>query len=221
LGFFLLATDFFSTIFPEIPFHYYRFIPFIFLFELIIATVGLELLFDKLKKRWYVFYAFILILFILSFQVIWSYNLGKGSEKLLISPRLSRLNSDVDYFYSLKEYAMHNEAQEVIMGLQNFSQKPFRVLTDMQQIWFMQNLSSMHYFNTFLPLKNSQAVVNGLYAESAWQLPFIFPVIGKVTNANISWGRVEDLSQNQFFISQPLSSMLKRLSLFGSDYERY
>jgi hypothetical protein len=80
------------------------------------------------------------------------------------------------------------------------------------------NLGSIHFFNTALPLANNQSSLFGLYAESSWQVPFIFPTTNLLTGNNMIWGRVRDLAFNDYFNKQDAAAMVKRLQLFGVDY---
>lgn len=218
--FFIFGLDYLNPIFPELTLHYYRLLGYDLLFFLAIASVGLAAIWDWAQKKGRGRLSLVVLIGLVSLtQYLYFFNLTSssqinGGEVMSVSQM-----TDVSYFWSLPEFSSFSDANRVISDLRSplLPIKPQRIMPDMSPV-LMSNLSSIHFFNTALSLANGQSSLFGLYAESAWQLPFIFPTTNLVTGNGMRWGRVKDLTFNSYFQSQNLASMAKRLQLFGINY---
>jgi len=218
--FFIFGLDYLNPIFPKLTIHYYRLLGYDILFFLAIASVGLAAVWGwARRKKQGVSYGLVLIGAIVLAQYLYFFNLTglsriQEGEVMTVSQM-----TDISYFWSLPKFSSFSDANRVVSDLQSplLPVKPQRVMPDMSPA-LMSSLSSIHFFNTALPLANGQASLFGLYVESAWQIPFIFSTTNLITGNGMRWGRVKDLTFNSYFQNQSLESMVQRLQSFGVDY---
>ncbi len=204
------------------PIHYYRFFPLEFAIFLAIAGYGLLWVWDILARRRMVQVCTIGIFSVSIVGLIVTFNLGGGSVPSNNTQRLSKFVYDIPYYWSLDRFEEMGNAQRIIRflspGNPDLPEPPVRILSAFNPQFSTEKLSSIHFFDTAIPLANKENVLFGLYAESAWQLPFIFPTTDYFLGDNLRWGRVTPLSENQYFQSQSPESMVERLRLFGINY---
>jgi len=225
---YLLATSYFVMhtdyiyIFSRAPIHYYRFFPFEFALFLGIAAWGFMRIAETFTGKKIFHYALHGVAGLLLIHIVFSFNLGGGSVVSNNNPRLSGLAADIPYFWSLDEFSEMRNAQDMTLSLSPrnpaLPEAPFRVLPAFNPQFSTETLSSKHFFDVSLPLAHGEDTLFGLYAESAWQLPFIFPATDVLLEDNLQWGKVSGLRNNAYFQSQDPETMAERIRLFGTNY---
>ncbi len=221
--FFAFGLDYFNSIFPSLTLHYYRLLGYDLLIFLAIAASGAVSVFAYLKarRRFWSVLAGLVCLVVLG-QYVYLFNMTSGDDNNVPNNDVIPVGqlANINYHWSLTEFPGFRLANQVISDLKSPSlpEAPVRIMPDMSPGSMMDGLSSIHFLSVALPLANDQSSLFGLYAESAWQLPFIFPTTNLVTGDGMLWGRVRDLTFNQYFQGQNLESMVKRLQLFGINY---
>jgi len=217
--FFLFGLDYINPIFPGLTLHYYRLLGYDILFYLAISTVGLVAAWDWAKKRRGLLGGSILIGVLILSQYLYFFNLTSSAQTDVDEVMPVSEMTNISYSWSLSEFTNFSDANLVVSDLQSplLPEAPIRIMPEMSPS-LTGSLSSIHFFNTALPLANSQSSLFGLYAESSWQLPFIFPTSNLITGNGMRWGRVKDLTFNSYFQSQDVASMVRRLQLFGVNY---
>ena len=220
--FFTFNLDYVNqAILPEFPLHYYRLAAYELVFYLAIAAVGLAQVaaWAGEKKRWA---RFVVLLAALALShYVWMYDLpGKSGGSFNIKPRLSGVPVDFTYEWRQDDFSLAAQGEQAVafMRSSELPETPRRTLSDINIYSMVEQLGSIHYFNNALPRENGQSVIAGLFAESAWQIPFIWPATNAITGNNVTWGRVRDLYHNQYFNGQPVDNMVSRLRLFGINY---
>lgn len=218
VSYFLLHTDY-PLVFTRAPIHYYRFFPFVFAIFLGIAGWGAMRVFDRIRTTRAIIVAG--VIFVLLFaNIVASFSLGNGFARN--DPRLSGFSRDIPYYWSLDEFPGTRDAQNIVHLLSPKSpllpEPPVRVLAAFNPLFSTENLSSIHFFDAALPLASGESVLFGLYAEAAWQLPFIFPTTDSLLSDNLQWGKIRGLKFNTYFQSKEPDAMARRLSLFGVNY---
>lgn len=209
-----------QTVSPFLPIHYYRFVAYEILFYLAIAGVGLSWVGERAfrgRRLEQVSLAFIALSFV---HYVFMFNLSGKENDFNIKPHLSGVASDFIYEWRNEDFKLAKDGEAAIrfLGSNDVPEKPIRTLSDINVFTMVENLGTIHYFNAGLPLENNQSVIAGLFAESSWQLPFIFPTTNAITGNNVTWGRVRELYNNGYFNSQDVESMVERLRVFGVNY---
>ncbi len=221
VSYFVMHTDY-IYIFSRAPIHYYRFFPFEFALFLGIAAWGFMHIAGKLSGRKMASYALHAVAALLLVHIVFSFNLGGGAVVSNNNPRLSGFMSDIPYYWSLDQFAEIHNAQSIVLSLSaknpTLPETPLRILPAFNPQFSTETLSSKHFFDVSLPLAHDEDVLFGLYAESAWQLPFIFPATDALVEDNLQWGKVSGLRNNIYFQSQDIEAMAERIRLFGTNY---
>ena len=221
--FFVFGLDYVNPILPALALHYYRLLGYDLLIFLAIAAWGVVVVFEGIKthrRLWLILLGLIGVALLA--QCIYFFNLfGNGTSNTTSNSAMPiGPMTNIDYHWSLTSFPGFRSANKIIADLTSPSlpETPIRIMPDMSPSSMMEIAGSIHFFNTALPLANGQSSLFGLYAESAWQLPFIFPTANLITGNGMLWGRVRDLAYNSYFNDQDLESMVKRLQLFGINY---
>ncbi len=219
--FFAFGLEYFNTVlFPTLPLHYYRLFAFDIIFFLAIASYGFITSFAWLSARKKIFgYALVALFGLALAHHIFLFSLSGGAFQFNNKPRLTGVQ-DRPYHFRIADYPWFRAANDTLKFLRSpgLSAPPERVLADMNPPEMIDNLGSIHFFNMALPFVNREASLLGLYVESSWQLPFLFPTTNAVTGNNMFWGRVRDLAYSSYFRTQGLDDMIRRLQLFGTNY---
>ena len=225
LAFIFLAfgLDYFDAVFPGLTLHYYRLLSYGLIFFLAIAAAGAAWVWEHWNGRRTFLVLGSVIGGLLIFQSIYTFNLSGALSTLQPSGgtvSVANQLTGIQYHWDISQYPAFGYANQVLTDLRTppSTGKPQRILPDMAPVVMMDALGSVHFFNATLPLVNDQSSLFGLYAESAWQLPFIFPTTNLVTGNGMLWGRVRDLAFDDYFQGQSLEDMAKRLQLFGINY---
>lgn len=209
-----------KVVLPAFPLHYYRLVTYQIVFYLAVAAVGLKEMVRLVpaKNFWPRFGLVLAAISLIHYIVLYDFS---GRERAFnTKPLLNNLPFDFPYHWSIREFGLAGFGKRAVDFLKNepLPERPQRVLSDVNILTMVGGLSSIHYFNTFIPLINDQEVIIGLYAESAWQVPFIFPATNFITGNEVKWGRVRDLYFNSQFKSQDIETMVERVRLFGVNY---
>ena len=220
--FFVTGLDWTQEILPTLTIHWYRLLALDLIFYFAIAAVGAVFVFECLTKhrRW-LGYAFAGLIFLALVHLVGTYRLTGNVPDAQVPSYLASGFGGMDYYWTVDQFGNFGPANKVIslFGDPNkLPEPPRRVMPDMNPAFLNHTLGSIHFFNTTLPLVDHVPSLFGLYAESAWQLPFIFPTTNPITGDNMLWGRVRDLAFNQYFNGQSLADMFDRLKLFGVNY---
>ncbi|MCL4404079.1 6-pyruvoyl-tetrahydropterin synthase-related protein [Patescibacteria group bacterium] len=220
--FLCFGLDYFDGVFPGLTIHYYRLLGYGLLFFLAVASAGAAWLWDKAAVKKVLLAALVLIGLAALAQYLYLFRFTGEVSTVSNNNGFISVNqmTDIDYFWSISQYPDFGQANQMLSDLRNYHllDTPQRIMPDMAPLLMMHDLSSVHFFNAALPLANDQYSLFGLYAESSWQLPFIFPATNPVTGNGMLWGRVRDLSFDNYFLGQGLEDMVKRLQLFGVNY---
>ena len=218
VSFIIIPRDYLTAIFPTLPIHYYRIMPLIFFIYLSISAVGLQEINIYLNKRYQnralnYSLAFILIA-LLTIQI---YNFSFLNSPTNIKPRLnSNYLLPIQYHNNFSSYDQSAPAQKILQYFKN-KQIKSRVATTIDRRLAMIHLGSAQYFDDFLPL-NSTPSAFGLYAESAYQLPFIEPPLTVLDNDATIYGRVIPLMLDKNYMSQSIPQIIRDLGLFNIKY---
>lgn len=217
VSFILIPRQFFASIFPSLPVHYYRVMPIIFFFYLAISIYGLQQVFSWLYKKWRFspYFISIFLIFVLARQIS---NFSFGIDQMNIQPRIiDSYTQPITYYHDLEEYPFASEAKRT---MKYFHDKKItsRVAPEMGGRSFMINIGSSHYFNTMLPMINNTPVLFGLYAESAYQLPFFFTPLEVLSKTNLAYGNVLALMADRRYLAQKPEQVIKEMSLFNVEY---
>mgnify|MGYP001561201546 FL=1 len=193
--------------FLDLPIHYYRFMAPVFILGLFVATAGTIYIFEYFEKFRVVPKQILRGLFI-SFIVV-----------TLITSAVDYLNWRQDssiyiHEFNLKNYPESVSAKQMLEFIGNLPVKG-RV-TAYTTPYLHDQLGTPHYFSTFLPLNYGISVFPGLLAESALSTQYILPVLTRIGNS-FNWGETLLLFDPGFY-GQDMSSMIKRLELFGVEY---
>jgi len=195
-----LFGDYLQTLFPDLPFHYSRFIQYFLAVVLAVSSYGFVCVLEKSKEKLWLKYGFCGLIFVLFGYNILSY----GTEEWHFLKH---------YHYQLDEYPEAESAQGVI---EYFEKKnPSERIFAESPMWAVEKIGSVHYFTSLLPLKGKK-VVNGLSAEDTIQNPFIMPTIVQISE-NTRWAG-KSLESDPTFNTQPPESMLDRLKIFNIGY---
>ncbi|MCH7759435.1 hypothetical protein IID20_03700 [Patescibacteria group bacterium] len=196
ITFIFLFSDYLFKSFPNLALHYYRFMPFVFCLILAISSYGFIIVLKRLQSKPWLQYTFSILIFLLFFYQIITYNSG-----LKIKPT----EDYPDYHYSLDQYPSASSAREVreYFQTQNFSTRIFIESPSS----YSQTIGSTHYFTGLMALDN-QKLLNGLYAESNLQTPFISAAVAPISETLI-WGQR---------LSPPDTKFYSQLSFMTSDY---
>lgn len=217
----LFGAEYLTNLLPGAVLHYYRFYAFTFLLALALGTLGLKKLIDAVRPRRIARWAtFAVGMVCMTHLIAASWNFGVGTLDRVNDRRVSGIPHDLPYYWNFERYPSVSSGRRIIDILRsdNLPEQVQRILPDMPPVTTMSQLGSMHFVNSLIPLVNEQPVLFGLYAESSPQLPFLFPLMNRVSDNNILWGRVRDLEYNAYFRSQPTETMFERLRLFGVNY---
>ncbi len=221
VSFVILELDYLNAMFPDLTLHYYRFFSGEFAVLLAVAAWGLVRTYDVLAQRKKALGYVVLGVFLFGLvNLVGKYNLGAGSNDVPDKARVSGISEDIPYYWTFDQFKDFAPGMAIIKTLGGETALPEpvrRVLPTMVQSE-SGDLGSMHFFNSLLPLLNGQRSIFGLYAESAWQLPFIFPATNALTGDHMEWGKVSYLENNNYFEGQTPESMVDRLRLFGVNY---
>ncbi|MBN2884975.1 hypothetical protein JXE04_03545, partial [Patescibacteria group bacterium] len=214
----VVPRDFIARIFPTLPIHYYRIMPLIFFIYLSIAVVGIQNFFVYLWRKKYEMWhlillaAFILLLF---WQIYFFSFLNSGMN---IKPRIiDSYVEPIQYYENIEDYPFENRARETMKYFFD-QQVQSRVVPASNGRSSMIKLGSAHYFDTLLPMVNNTPVIFGLYAESAYQVPFLFTPLEILTNLRFAYGNVVSLMGDTQYKRQTPEAVLKELSLFNAEY---
>ncbi len=222
ITFLAFGLDYFNAVFPNLTLHYYRMLGYGLIFFLAIVAAGAAYIWEKMGARKTALALLAGLGVLLLFQCIYFFRFSSqisllSSESGFMS--MSQL-TDINYLWSISDFRGFTAGNSTLTDLRSvfLPEKPERIMPDMSPLIMTSDLSSIHFFNAALPLANQESSIFGLYAESAWQLPFIFPDTNVITGNGMLWGRVKDLAFNQYFNGQGLEDMVKRLQLFGVNY---
>jgi hypothetical protein len=179
----------------NLPLHYYRFVPHIFILNIFLAAVGFGYILKSYPR-------------LISKVCAW------GAVFLAVLVMVLQFDMKEDYNFYFDEYDYHETAVEMldyIDGLDPAGRIAVEIRPDNQS-----KLGTPHFFANFLPLKYDIPVVPGLLTESSLSSAFIMPSLVRATDS-IGWGNVL-LLKDKTFTKQDRSSMLERLSLYNVEY---
>ncbi len=218
--FLVFGLDYFNSAFSDLTLHYYRMLGYGLIFFLAIAAVGASWLWENLIKKKILLSLAVALCLAAFLQYLYFFRFTGELSTVSSNNGVMSVGqlTDINYFWSITQYPSFGKANAVLSDLRgNSLSMPQRVMPDMSPFSMMNELSSVHFFNATLPFVDNESSLFGLYAESSWQLPFIFPTSNIVTGNGMLWGRVRDLSFDTYFQGQGLEDMVKRLQLFGID----
>jgi uncharacterized membrane protein len=220
--FFIVGLDYVnSQIFITLTLHYYRLLALGFPMFLAIAAYGFYACWSEPKnnKWWNLAILGLTMIFLLHYLYFYQFGTTQQDNNIT-SLSVSKVIDATPYYFQLPQFKKFREANATVSALRGLQSTaaPVRVMPDLDPLSMYANLGSIHFFNTALPLANNQSVLFGLYAESSWQIPFIFPTSNALTGNSMLWGRVRDLAYNDYFNQQDAETMVKRLQLFGINY---
>jgi len=205
--FIFLFGDYLPEIFPNLNFHYMRFVQFFLAIILSISSYGFVHLMEKFREKGYLKYSFFVLVVSTFGWTILKYD----------DSYLSRFSSQSDwpscYHYRLDEYPQAESAKKVTEYFNKIN-PPERIFAESPS-WLAEEIGSGHYFTAVLAL-NGQKVINGLPVESVIQNVFIMPLFAQISD-NMTWG-LRPLQWDQSFNTQPPESMLDRLKIFNVGY---
>ncbi len=218
IPFILIPRNYLLKIFPSWPIPYYRIMALLFFIYLTIAAYGLQKFFRYLKRQKDPFLPSLIaiILIFLLAQQIYFFNFLNTDRN--IKPRvLDSYTSPIQYYNKLKKYPQATQGQNILKYFQEHKINS-RVVPDMIGRFTMINFGSAHYFDTFLSLKDQTPSLLGLYAESAYQVPFLFPAIEHLGRNHLAYGKIEALLGDREYLLQGPTQALQELALFNVQY---
>lgn len=217
----LFGVEYLTNLLPHLVLHYYRFYSLVVVLAVALAALGLRTMVDACARhRVAQWVALALGALCLAQLVGASWGFARGAIDGVNERRVSGIPQDLPYYGTFERYPAVASGRHMIdvLHAERLPEPVERVLPDMPPVTTVSRLGSMHFLNSLIPLVNEQPVLFGLYAESSPQLPFIFPLMNRISDDNILWGRVRDLEYNAYFRSQPPETMIDRLRLFGVNY---
>ena len=210
----LLSGDFFLKL-TDLEIHYYRFIQFLLIINIIISASGLAVIYEKIrsgKNNIVKYIAFSILILVIPCSVSFAYFFGfswsgnNGYSKQTYQPAASGLR--------LKDFSYNIQAKQMIEYIANL-QPQGRILIESTQL-DSSTFGSAHFFTSLLPLKTNLEVLPGLLGESALSAGFINPALGKISNQFV-WGR-DRLSFDSLFSSLEVQDYVQALKLYGVKY---
>jgi len=192
----------------NIPIHYYRFIAYIFVINLFIATAGMKYIFDSIKNIKKVLLSVVLNI------IAWVYVLLSICIACFINFDMLSGTYQGKYNYFVDEYEYYPKAVEIMEYLKTLEPKG-RIAAE-SSMFSVTNLGTPHFFLDFLPLNYGMNVMPGLLAESSLSSRFFIPALAVITNS-MPWGNVSLLGDPSF-TSQSTDSMIERIGLYGVEY---
>lgn len=183
----------------DLPVHYYRFVPHIFVLNIFLAAAGLEHVMESYpiiaKRKYLRALIWVIVLISVSLAVF----------------KFDMRNDRPFFFEEFESYDDSRQMLEYIASLNPTGRIAIEIKPENQDI-----LGTPHFFSTLLPLKYDIPVLPGLLAESALSSEFILPTLVQVSDS-IAWGNVS-LLKDKNFKKQSFDSMIKRLKLYGVEY---
>ena len=197
----LLPRDYLVNVI-DLPLHYYRFVPHIFVLNIFLAAFGLRYILKKitsLKQRsrmiaevstLFIVFSSVLVMAFLHFDMKEDYNF---------------------FFEEYDDYEAATEMLDYINELNPSGRVAVEIMFENQV-----RLGTPHFFTNFLPLKYDIPVIPGLLAESSLSSELVMPALIQVSDS-LAWGNVELLNEKEFK-KQSTSSMIERLGLYNVQY---
>lgn len=212
LSLLFLSRNYFLAMFPKFAIHYYRFLPFVFVLALMLASIGVRALYERAHGSRNKKIAVGILVFFMIFQsyALFSVNASEKNRFSLFG------ETYIPYHWNIEDYGSAKEGAFLLERLKVYS--PQRVIVEPSPVGYLSSLGSTHYFTGMIPMKNGQSTLYGLYAESSGNSPFIFSSIEGLLQYPFNWGDVRLSSSVPSFFSQPPEYHVKRLAHFGMDY---
>lgn len=198
----LLPRDLFST-FGDSGIHFYRFIPGLFLLNVLLGARGMLVLCERLGAAPLAYlglgWAVVVALFV--------------QLDLEDSSRTAQLPQPTEQLF-LEQYPAYPFAQRLMSRLLSIDEHP-RVIVEAPP--GMNGIAGTpHLFSSLLPQGTRAEVLPGLMAESSPLTPFLQPAL-YVGSSHMRWGRAPLVADRSLW-SQGVPGMMHRFRLLGAQY---
>lgn len=203
----VFGTTYGMTMFPSLPIHYYRFMPFLLSFALVITSFGIVSLWkEKMRRQIYIQGILVVsVVLVVLFPII-SIHIG-GIEREFKEGIIPYTSS---YSPRGEEYIHYKAASDTLAFMKDLPVQRF-----FSESSSVGDLGTPHYFTTMGPLKNDQASLFGLFVESSPQAPFFIPTFEGLMGARLDWGDDRLSEKIDSFLKQPTETFVDRLGYFG------
>lgn len=206
IGALIFGTTYGLTMFPSLPIHYYRMMPFLLSFALILASYGIVMLWrggGRYIKGGVVGLVTVMLVFLL-----FTFDIGNGENRFESQGLFNTYESS--YAPQRESYSYYENTEAFLSVMADLPIQRF-----FAQSSSVTNAGSPHYLMSLAPYLNKQPSVFGLFVESSSQSPFLIPSLEGVMGGRIEWGDDRLSEKIDSFLEQPLDTHIKRVGMFG------
>jgi len=207
IGALIFGTTYGITMFPSLSIHYYRMMPFLLSFALMVASYGVVILWRR--SGGYVRGGIgLLVIALFSSLLFFSFDVGSGENTFSSQGLFSTYESS--YSPQKESYVYYEETEKVLSFLGTLPVQRF-----FSESSSVSNAGTPHYLMSLSPLLYDQPSVFGLFVESSSQTPFLVPSLEGMMGSRVEWGDDRLSEKITSFLEQSLETHLKRVGMFG------